>query len=528
MKAAEAPITHELPCDYLIIGAGTSNLSFLDTLLDQLPNATFILADRFSSPGGHWTKSYPFVRLHQPSCSYGVNSLPLGTNLTKSGAEDYDSNDRATGKEVCGYYGRVVDKMKATKRVEVYFNTEYVWNEDTQTHQLISTTSDESGGAKAYTVNCTKIVKTETRVVVPSMRNAPFHVDKSVSIAPINALPKQLAGERMQSKYVVIGAGKTGTDAILYLLENGVDQGAITWIISRDIWYFIRDGLIPNPIPGKKYWKYILDGLFSPLMESPSAKEFFLNAEKTGSVGRIDPDASDHPVIFKGAMIDKSDLERLRLVEDTVRLGRVNSISTNKIILDRGTIPFSSDSTLIIDCMAEDFFGYYDFEEDFEVFNTGRIRLGPLLFIFNPSATSAIIAFLESEFYDDSIKNSFLYFFKGKKKQYNDLEVFILVWYYHMKTVDQISKHKPAFKFLMSSRTFTDAPMHHGGILPLLWAYFGPKQLKRRSDAFKKIMEGRNFGGIDPSIHGKSVVDPKVLKSASRPRSRRGKCSEIH
>jgi hypothetical protein len=43
---------------------------------------------------------------------------------------------------------------------------------------------------------------------------------------------------------VVIGAGKTGSDAITYLLRNGgVDQSAITWIISRDVWYIIRDGL---------------------------------------------------------------------------------------------------------------------------------------------------------------------------------------------------------------------------------------------------------------------------------------------
>ncbi len=25
-------------------------------------------------PGGHWTRAYPFVRLHQPSAYYGVNS----------------------------------------------------------------------------------------------------------------------------------------------------------------------------------------------------------------------------------------------------------------------------------------------------------------------------------------------------------------------------------------------------------------------------------------------------------------------
>lgn len=30
------------------------------------------------APGGHWVDAYPFVRLHTPSASYGVNSLALG------------------------------------------------------------------------------------------------------------------------------------------------------------------------------------------------------------------------------------------------------------------------------------------------------------------------------------------------------------------------------------------------------------------------------------------------------------------
>jgi hypothetical protein len=41
-------------------------------------------------------------------------------------------------------------------------------------------------------------------------------------------------------RYVVIGAGKTGIDAVLHLLDIGVQQEAITWILSNDCWYFSR------------------------------------------------------------------------------------------------------------------------------------------------------------------------------------------------------------------------------------------------------------------------------------------------
>ena len=52
-------------------------MAFTDALIAD-SDATVVLADRRHAPGGHWNDAYPFVRLHQPSAFYGVNSLPLG------------------------------------------------------------------------------------------------------------------------------------------------------------------------------------------------------------------------------------------------------------------------------------------------------------------------------------------------------------------------------------------------------------------------------------------------------------------
>ena len=41
---------------YLVIGAGTAGMSFIDSILTLNPKATVILVDRNSQPGGHWTK----------------------------------------------------------------------------------------------------------------------------------------------------------------------------------------------------------------------------------------------------------------------------------------------------------------------------------------------------------------------------------------------------------------------------------------------------------------------------------------
>jgi cation diffusion facilitator CzcD-associated flavoprotein CzcO len=72
-----APITETLECDYLIIGAGAMGMAFADELVSG-SDAEIILVDRGHQPGGHWNTAYPFVRLHQPSACYGVNSTPLG------------------------------------------------------------------------------------------------------------------------------------------------------------------------------------------------------------------------------------------------------------------------------------------------------------------------------------------------------------------------------------------------------------------------------------------------------------------
>ena len=61
-----------LETDDLVIGAGATALSFVDTLLAQDPDCAVVIVDKHASPGGHWNDAYSFVALHQPSATYGV------------------------------------------------------------------------------------------------------------------------------------------------------------------------------------------------------------------------------------------------------------------------------------------------------------------------------------------------------------------------------------------------------------------------------------------------------------------------
>ena len=49
------------------------------------------------------------------------------------------------------------------------------------------------------------------------------------------------------SRYVIIGGGKTGIDAGIWLLENLVDPDAIHWVRPRDAWLMRRENTQPDP-----------------------------------------------------------------------------------------------------------------------------------------------------------------------------------------------------------------------------------------------------------------------------------------
>ena len=92
----------ELICDYLVVGAGATGMSFLEELVTSGPGLQVVMmiimmivmiemiemimmmmmkvviVDCRAAPGGHWNDAYSFVRLHQPSITYGVNSRTLG------------------------------------------------------------------------------------------------------------------------------------------------------------------------------------------------------------------------------------------------------------------------------------------------------------------------------------------------------------------------------------------------------------------------------------------------------------------
>src|SRR3954447_9320442 len=101
-------------------------MAFTDALIDHA-DVNVIIIDRRHSVGGHWLDAYPFVRLHQASAFYGVASTLLGGGRIQPPGPAAGPDERATGPEICSYYGHVLaDRMLASDKVELFASCEYV------------------------------------------------------------------------------------------------------------------------------------------------------------------------------------------------------------------------------------------------------------------------------------------------------------------------------------------------------------------------------------------------------------------
>ena len=213
--------------DYLIVGAGARGMAFADEIVHHDPKATVVVVDRRQAPGGHWVDAYPYVRLHQPALYYGVGSTKLGSG----------GNDLASKPEIIAYYARVMETLQATGRCHFLLGHDY------EGDGHIRALSDPE---RVLQIKARRLVDSVyIAVSIPSTRPPPFPVDPSLTIVPLNALAQR---QQQWERYVVIGAGKTGMDAVLYLLAQGIDPDAISWVVSRDAWLINRDKIWPQSI----------------------------------------------------------------------------------------------------------------------------------------------------------------------------------------------------------------------------------------------------------------------------------------
>ena len=325
-----------LDTDYLIIGSGAVGMAFADTLFHET-DARMVIVDRHHGPGGHWNDAYPFVRLHQPSAYYGVNSRMLGSNAKDGSGINAGMYERATGAELVSYYEQVMQVFLASGRVRYFPMCDYVGN-----HTFKSLTS---GAERTVTARKKIVDTTYLQTKVPSTQPPKYAIAPGIACVPLNELPRV---KQAPSGYVVVGSGKTGIDACLWLLENGVDGDAITWIMPRDAWYLNR----AKVQPGEEFFMQSY-GAFAQQIEAVSAAtsidDLFVRLSASKELLRLDEAVT--PTMFHSAIMSESEMVLLKRIKNIVRLGRLQRIEPNQMVLDRGSVA-TDPQRLYVDCSA--------------------------------------------------------------------------------------------------------------------------------------------------------------------------------
>ena len=374
-----------LETDYLVIGSGAVGMAFVDTLLSET-EARVIMVDRYAKPGGHWNVAYPFVTLHQPSQFYGVSSLELSKGQTDEIGLNKGLYGLATGAEVSAYFDEVMHKrFLPSGRVQYFPLCDY--KGEGKFESLLTGEAFAVSGYKKL-VDCTHLYTRVPATHTPSYTTAP-----EVNFMPINGL---VTIQKPPQGYVIIGGGKTGIDACLWLMEQGVNPDKITWIVSRDAWLINRNKVQPS----EEFFVDTIGGQadqMEAIAQASSLHDLYDRLEAAGVMVRLDP--SIRPTMFHGATISELELEALRRITNVVRLGKVQRIEADQIILDRGTLPTRTDH-VHVDCSARAINNL----EPKTIFKDGVITPQTVR-PYQPVFSASVIAYVEAHYPDDKAKN---------------------------------------------------------------------------------------------------------------------------
>jgi len=264
-----------------------------------------------------------------------VASTLLGGGRIQQEGPETGLHERATAPEVCAYYDRVLrERLLASGRVSFHPSCDYL-----------------GGGRFVSRVSGRQYeVPRRARVVdanylspqIPATTPPPFAVSDGARVVPVHELV-DLGGA--PSQFVVVGSGKTATDACVWLLGNGVDPDASCWVRPRDPWMLNRAVVQPNPA--------IFIGMAADVLEiaagAASPDDMFFGMEEAGVMLRIDRSLT--PTMAKTPTLAVWELEQLRTIEHVVRLGHVDHVVPGRLVLSEGEQSVAKDA-VVVHCAA--------------------------------------------------------------------------------------------------------------------------------------------------------------------------------
>lgn len=323
--------------DYLVVGAGGMGMAFADEILTHT-DASITIVDRNHRPGGHWNFAYPFVRLHQTSTCYGVNSTDLGGYRVDEVGLNKGCYELASGSEVVAYFDNVMRRrFLPSGRVTYLPMCDY--RDD-------GTAVNTVNGAET-TFSARKVVdSTYLNVTVPAQRPPTFAVEDGAVAVAVNELPRVAP---RHDNFVIVGSGKTGMDACLFLLSNGIDPSHITWIMPADAWMFDRFSVNPGRKFSDPITQYAI-GILECALAAKDYHDFFAQLVERDLIKQLDP--AFIPTRWRCATFTPLELAEVRRIRNVVRMGYLEVASPTQMKLQQGSFETPANA-VFVDCAAD-------------------------------------------------------------------------------------------------------------------------------------------------------------------------------
>jgi hypothetical protein len=185
-------------------------------------------------------------------------------------------------------------------------------------------------------------------------------------------------------------------DAGIWLLNHGAAPDSITWVMPRDSWLVNR----LTTQPGEEFFKDSIGGQVTQMANfanATSVDDLFLRMEASDQMLRIYPEHL--PTMFHFATVSKGEIAILQRIKNVIRLGRVQALEPDNMVLDKGNMAMEA-GTLYIDCTAS----AVEPRARQAIFQPNKIVLqmvrAPL-----PTFSAATIAYVEAHYADDAVCN---------------------------------------------------------------------------------------------------------------------------
>ena len=316
--------------DYLILGANIYSLVFANAVLETC-DAHVALIDPRGEPGGHWHQVPDFSRLPPPYSAFGLPSFSI-----QDWQPERNHIDRGGVLAYCAHV--LTQRLLPSGRVHYFPRCDY------------------RGGGKIVSIDTGEVRKITVKRRIITTEHAPNldagpHIPCFSCTNAINLLhPRDLSSDpafqaRQYDTYCILGAGRTGIEAALYLLGQNISPDQIRWVKSREKWVLSTPKERPSLVHFDHLVTRTLDSL-RLMSQVHSVQDLCRGLEGPGVLLRTSSD--QEPQGFSPQLLSSEEAAKLRTIRGVIRKGHVHAISEIGMVLDQGAVPMPP-RTLYID-----------------------------------------------------------------------------------------------------------------------------------------------------------------------------------